>query len=134
MVVFVSERSAAHVDFSPVEEFIFQIKIEIGVASVLHTAFVLPLCLATESNAQPAFQAVAVGQFHTSRRYLMTLERYWPGIEKMLVTAESHGIGRADWHRHPAFISLIRGEMARIEPYLARNIIAEIDPATCTLL
>lgn len=77
---------------------------------------------------------IAVGQFHTSRRYLMTLERYWPGIEKMLVTVESHGIGRADWHRHPEFISLIRGEMARIEPYLARNIIAEIDPATCTLL
>ena len=93
----------------------------------------LPI-LEREIGLERIRSVIAVGQFHTSRRYLMTLERYWPGIEKMLVTAESHGIGRADWHRHPAFISLIRGEMARIEPYLARNIIAEIDPATCTLL
>jgi hypothetical protein len=33
---------------------------------------------------------IAVGKYFTSARYLMTLERHWPAVEKMLATVHDH--------------------------------------------
>jgi len=68
---------------------------------------------------------IAMGKLCTSRRYLMTLERHWPEVEKMLVPINWFGVPRADWHRHPVAKQRVLSEIAKIEPYLEKGFIAE---------
>tara|TARA_E500000305_G_scaffold53421_1_gene42648 strand:- start:7 stop:612 length:606 start_codon:yes stop_codon:yes gene_type:complete len=68
---------------------------------------------------------IAMGKLCTSRRYLMTLERHWPEVEKMLAPINWFGVPRADWHLHPLAKQRVLSEIAKIEPYLAKGFIAE---------
>lgn len=67
---------------------------------------------------------IAVGKLCASRRYLMTLERHWPGVEKMMVAVEWSGAGREDWHLHPYWRDRFISEYAKIGPYLEQGFIA----------
>ncbi|WOF74950.1 YdcF family protein [Parvibaculaceae bacterium PLY_AMNH_Bact1] len=68
---------------------------------------------------------IAIGKLCTSRRYLMTLERHWPDVEKMLAPINWFGVPRADWHLHPLAKQRVLSEVAKIEPYLEKGFIAE---------
>ena len=68
---------------------------------------------------------IAMGKMCTSRRYLMTLERHWPDVEKMLAPINWFDVPRAEWHHHPVAKQRILSEIAKIEPYLAKGFIVE---------
>jgi uncharacterized SAM-binding protein YcdF (DUF218 family) len=67
---------------------------------------------------------IALGKLCTSRRYLMTLERHWPDVDKMLVAVNWFGVPRDDWHRYQLSRARVLREYEKIAPYLARGFIA----------
>jgi uncharacterized SAM-binding protein YcdF (DUF218 family) len=68
---------------------------------------------------------ICLGNTWTARRYPMTLHRYWPEVEKMLVTVDSFDTPLSLWHTDPVFRSRVLAEWDKIEPYMAKGFIAE---------
>jgi uncharacterized SAM-binding protein YcdF (DUF218 family) len=68
---------------------------------------------------------ICLGNTWTARRYPMTLHRYWPEVEKMLITVDSFETPRSHWHTDPVFRKRILREWDKIEPYKAKGFIAE---------
>jgi uncharacterized SAM-binding protein YcdF (DUF218 family) len=68
---------------------------------------------------------ICLGNTWTARRYPMTLHRYWPEVEKMLITVDSFEAPRSYWHTDPVFRKRILREWDKIEPYKAKGFIAE---------
>jgi uncharacterized SAM-binding protein YcdF (DUF218 family) len=68
---------------------------------------------------------ICLGNTWTARRYPMTLHRYWPEVEKMLVTVDSFETPRSLWHTDPVFRGRVLAEWDKIEPYKAKGFIAE---------
>ncbi|MEM7710248.1 MAG: YdcF family protein, partial [Pseudomonadota bacterium] len=75
-----------------------------------------------------------IGRFSTSRRYLMTLERHWPEIDKRLAVATYHDVDRALWHTHPDLAAEVLVEWRKLRPYLRAGFLHDLDPRTCPLL
>ena len=73
---------------------------------------------------------IAIGKLCTSRRYLMTLQRHWPEVEKMLVAVNWFGVAKQDWHLHPLSRARVLGEYDKIAPYMAKGFIADWPPAS----
>jgi uncharacterized SAM-binding protein YcdF (DUF218 family) len=67
---------------------------------------------------------IAVGKFCTSRRYLMTIHRHWPEVEKMFVPINWFAVAQQDWHLHPPSRERVLREYAKIGPYLEQGFIA----------
>ena len=68
---------------------------------------------------------ICLGNTWTARRYPMTLHRHWREVEKMLVMVDSFATPRALWHTDPEFRRRVLHEWDKIEPYKARDFIAE---------
>jgi uncharacterized SAM-binding protein YcdF (DUF218 family) len=68
---------------------------------------------------------ICLGNTWTARRYPMTLHRYWPEVEKMLVTVDNFATPRLLWHTDPDFRIRVLNEWDKIEPYMAKGFIAE---------
>ena len=68
---------------------------------------------------------ICLGNSWTARRYPMTLHRYWPEVEKMLLTVDSFETPSALWHTHPVFRRRVLSEWDKIEPYKAQGFIAQ---------
>lgn len=68
---------------------------------------------------------ICLGNSWTARRYPMTLHRHWPEVEKMLITVDSFETPLARWHTDAEFRRRILSEWDKIEPYKARDFIAE---------
>jgi uncharacterized SAM-binding protein YcdF (DUF218 family) len=68
---------------------------------------------------------ICLGNTWTARRYAMTLHRYWPEVEKMLVTVDSFATPLTLWHTDPEFRARILREWDKIEPYKAKGFIAD---------
>jgi uncharacterized SAM-binding protein YcdF (DUF218 family) len=68
---------------------------------------------------------ICLGNTWTARRYPMTLQRYWPEVEKMLITVDGFGIPRALWHTDAELRCRVLSEWDKIEPYKANGFIAE---------
>jgi uncharacterized SAM-binding protein YcdF (DUF218 family) len=68
---------------------------------------------------------ICLGNTWTARRYPMTLQRYWPEVEKMLLTVDSFVTPRAQWHTEAEFRRRVLSEWDKIEPYRAKGFIAE---------
>jgi uncharacterized SAM-binding protein YcdF (DUF218 family) len=73
--------------------------------------------------------AIAIGQIHGSRRFLMTLERRWPELEKMFTTPNYYPVSRADWDKDPRFREDVLREFNKIAPYKEHDFIREVDIA-----
>lgn len=69
---------------------------------------------------------IAVGKLHTSVRYLMTLQRHWPAVRKMLVAVNYHDEPPETWWRHPDLRAQILKEWNKIAPYRAAGFIADL--------
>ena len=69
---------------------------------------------------------IALGKICTSRRYLMTLQRHWPEVRKMLLAINwfDHPVER--WPEHPEFRDRVLSEWHKIEPYKEYGYIAEL--------
>jgi uncharacterized SAM-binding protein YcdF (DUF218 family) len=68
---------------------------------------------------------ICLGNTWTARRYPMTLHRHWPGVEKMLITVDSFDTPSALWHTDPEFRRRVLREWDKIEPYKAKDFIAQ---------
>ena len=68
---------------------------------------------------------ICLGNLWTSRRYPMTLHRYWPEVEKMLVTVNPYDVPNELWHTHPELCARVMFEWRKIEPYKAKGFIVD---------
>ena len=68
---------------------------------------------------------IALGKVCTSVRYLMTLQRHWPEVEKMLVAVNYFGHPIAQWPEHAAARERIMREWHKLAPYKAAGFIAD---------
>lgn len=70
---------------------------------------------------------LAIGHLHASRRFLMTLEKHWPGVVKMFTAGNCYGVEKDLWHTHADFKEGVLREHEKIQEYTARGLICEID-------
>lgn len=70
---------------------------------------------------------IAVGKFRTSRRYLMTLQRHWPKVKKMLVPVHYHDVEPDRWMEHPELRDEVVAEWERLVPYFRKGFICEVE-------
>jgi uncharacterized SAM-binding protein YcdF (DUF218 family) len=70
---------------------------------------------------------IAVGKISSSRRYLMTLERYWPGPKKMILPINHFGVPEKRWFEDNEFQARVMEEWNKIPRYLALGFLKEID-------
>jgi len=77
---------------------------------------------------------IAVGKLCTSRRYLMTLQRHWPEVMKMLLPVNYHPVDRSHWMEDEELRARILNEWSKFEPYQQKGFITELQSATCQLL
>ena len=68
---------------------------------------------------------IALGKVCTSVRYLMTLQRHWPEVEKMLVAVNYFGHPIEQWPQHTIARERILREWHKLEPYKAAGFIAD---------
>jgi uncharacterized SAM-binding protein YcdF (DUF218 family) len=68
---------------------------------------------------------ICLGNMWTARRYPMTLHRYWPDVEKMLVTVNNYRTPTEFWHTDPGLTARVLAEWDKIEPYKAKGFIVD---------
>jgi uncharacterized SAM-binding protein YcdF (DUF218 family) len=66
---------------------------------------------------------IAVGKYFTSARYLMTLQRHWPSVEKMLAPVHYHSHPPEDWHRLAESRAKVLREWRKLEVYTREGFI-----------
>jgi catechol 2,3-dioxygenase-like lactoylglutathione lyase family enzyme/uncharacterized SAM-binding protein YcdF (DUF218 family) len=69
---------------------------------------------------------VVIGKVCSTRRYLMTLQRHWPGLSLSVCPVNYFGIPAERWHEHEEFRARVLGEFEKIPRYLAEGFLAEI--------
>ena len=70
---------------------------------------------------------ISIGHIIAARRFLMTLERHWPEIHKMHVSANPFNVSVEDWHKNDVFRRHALTEWRKITPYIQQDLIREID-------
>lgn len=70
---------------------------------------------------------VVIGKICSTRRYLMTLQRHWPGLRLSVCPVNYFGIPAERWHEHEEFRARVLSEFDKIPPYLAEGFLAEIN-------
>lgn len=69
---------------------------------------------------------IALGKTTTSARYLMTLQRHWPQVRKMLATVNHLPHPIEEWPRHPSLRAKVLEEWRKLAPYRAVGFIADL--------
>jgi uncharacterized SAM-binding protein YcdF (DUF218 family) len=69
---------------------------------------------------------IALGKATTSARYLMTLQRHWPQVRKMLATVNHLPHPIEEWPRHPALRAKVLEEWRKLDVYRAAGFIADL--------
>jgi uncharacterized SAM-binding protein YcdF (DUF218 family) len=67
---------------------------------------------------------IAVGKYFTSARYLMTLQRHWPGVDKMLMPVHFHPHPPERWHAYPESRTKVLAEWEKLAAYERAGLIA----------
>jgi uncharacterized SAM-binding protein YcdF (DUF218 family) len=87
--------------------------------------FSLPI-LQSQLGLENIRSVIALGKVCTSARYLMTLERHWPAVRKMLAPVNYFSHPVEEWPRHPEMREKVLAEWCKIEPYKAAGYIVEL--------
>lgn len=69
---------------------------------------------------------LAIGKACAARRYLMTLERHWPGLALSICPVNYFGVADDCWHEHAEFRARVLAEYQKIPGYIARGFISEL--------
>lgn len=69
---------------------------------------------------------VVIGKICSTRRYLMTLQRHWPGLRFSVCAINYFGIPAERWHEHEEFHARVLSEFNKIPRYLAEGFLEEI--------
>lgn len=70
---------------------------------------------------------VVIGKICSTRRYLMTMQRHWPGLRMSVCPVNYFSIPAERWHEHEEFRARVLGEFDKIPRYLAEGFLEEID-------
>lgn len=68
---------------------------------------------------------IALGKHCTSVRYLMTLQRHWPGVRKMLAPVSYYDHPAEEWPLHEKARERVLLEWSKLAPYKAAGFIAD---------
>ncbi|TFW31333.1 YdcF family protein [Massilia horti] len=71
---------------------------------------------------------LVIGKICSTRRYLMTLQRHWPGLHLSVYPVNYFGVPAECWHQHDEFRRRVLGEFEKIPRYLAKGFLEEIGP------
>jgi uncharacterized SAM-binding protein YcdF (DUF218 family) len=69
---------------------------------------------------------LVIGKVCSTRRYLMTLQRHWPGLRMSVCPVNYFGVPAERWHEHDEFRARVLGEFDKIPRYLAQGYLHEI--------
>jgi uncharacterized SAM-binding protein YcdF (DUF218 family) len=69
---------------------------------------------------------LVIGKICSLRRYLMTLERHWPGLRMSAAPVNFFGVEKKHWHTHPDFRARVLAEFEKIPDYLQRDFLREV--------
>lgn len=69
---------------------------------------------------------VVIGKICSTRRYLMTLQKHWPGLELSVCAVNYFGVPAECWHEHEEFRTRVFNEFGKIPLYLAQGFLEEI--------
>jgi uncharacterized SAM-binding protein YcdF (DUF218 family) len=69
---------------------------------------------------------IAVGKISSSRRYLMTLERHWPGPKKMILPINYFSVSEDGWTEDPEFRSRVLAEWDKLPRYEQMGFLKDI--------
>jgi uncharacterized SAM-binding protein YcdF (DUF218 family) len=69
---------------------------------------------------------VVIGKICSTRRYLMTLQRHWPGLSVSVCPVNYFGMPAERWHEHEQFRARVLSEFDKIPRYLAEGFLEEI--------
>lgn len=69
---------------------------------------------------------VVIGKICSTRRYLMTLQRHWPGLRLSVSPVNYFGVPAERWHEHGEFRARVLTEFDKIPRYLAEGLLEEI--------
>lgn len=83
--------------------------------------------VAQELDIAAIRSVVVIGKACSTRRYLMTLARHWPGLRLSAQPVNYFGVPDERWHEHAEFRARVLGEYDKIPGYLDRGFLAEID-------
>ncbi|WP_426176363.1 YdcF family protein [Massilia sp. TWR1-2-2] len=70
---------------------------------------------------------VVIGKMCSTRRYLMTMQRHWPGVRLSVCPVNYFGIPDELWHEHAEFRARVLSEYDKIRRYLAEGFLEEIN-------
>jgi uncharacterized SAM-binding protein YcdF (DUF218 family) len=69
---------------------------------------------------------LVIGKVCSTRRYLMTLQRHWPGLRMSVWPVNYFGISADRWHEHDEFRARVLSEFGKIPLYLQKGFLDEI--------
>lgn len=69
---------------------------------------------------------IVIGKACSIRRYLMTLQRHWPGLRMSVHPVNYFGVPIERWHEHDEFRARVLSEFDKIPRYLTEGFLAEI--------
>jgi len=70
---------------------------------------------------------LVIGKVCSTRRYLMTLRRHWPGLRMSVFPVNYFGVPVERWHEHEEFRARVLGEFGKIPGCLALDFLHEIE-------
>lgn len=70
---------------------------------------------------------VVIGKICSTRRYLMTLQKHWPGLGLSVASVTYFNVPVERWHEHEEFRARVLSEFDKIPRYAAQGFLAEID-------
>jgi uncharacterized SAM-binding protein YcdF (DUF218 family) len=76
---------------------------------------------------------LVIGKICSLRRYLMTLERHWPGLRMSAAPVNFFGVEKEHWHTDPDFRARVLAEFEKIPDYLQRGFLREVTTHKKTL-
>jgi uncharacterized SAM-binding protein YcdF (DUF218 family) len=82
--------------------------------------------LAETMSLEDIKSVLVIGKICSLRRYLMTLERHWPGLVLSAAPVNFFGVGKKQWHTHPDFRARVLAEFEKIPDYLRRDFLREL--------
>lgn len=78
-------------------------------------------------NPAAVRSVVVIGKICSTRRYLMTLQKHWPGLSLSVSPVNYFGVPAERWHEHREFRARVLIEFDKIPRYLAEGFLEEID-------
>ena len=83
--------------------------------------------VAEQMNLADIDSILVIGKVCAMRRYLMTLERHWPGVAVSACPINYFGLPAERWHEHEEFRARVLAEYDKIPHYLQQDFLRELD-------